>query len=128
MDHPYATIGTNDPARSRRFYDAVLGTIGWGAHATFGDWTAYSAGGSGAGFILWVAVPFDGRAATVGNGTMVGFPARSRADVDAFHAAALAQGGSDEGTPGPRDIYGPKWYAAYVRDPSGNKIAVYVNS
>lgn len=123
----YVTVGANDHAASTAFYDAVLATIGWASHADFPGWRAYSAGGEGKDFTLWVARPFDGRPATAGNGTMVGFMAGSHAEVDAFHAAAMANGGSDEGVPGPRPHYGPKWYAAYMRDPAGNKIAVVCN-
>ncbi|MBY5457771.1 hypothetical protein U8P80_15075 [Rhizobium beringeri] len=50
--------------------------------------------------------------------------AKSRAEVDAFYDAAMANGGTDEGAPGLRPHYGPNWYSAYVRDPAGNKIAV----
>ncbi len=64
----------------------------------------------------------DGAPATPGNGTMVSFLASSRAAVDAFHAAALAHGGTDEGAPGLRPQYGAQFYAAYVRDPDGNKL------
>lgn len=66
--------------------------------------------------------PFDGQPASVGNGTMVSFLAKSRAVVDAFHAAALAHGGTNEGLPGLRPQYGPQFYAGYVRDPDGNKL------
>lgn len=55
---------------------------------------------------------------------MVGFDAGTKKQVHDFHAAALAAGGSDEGAPGPRAAYGPNWYAAYLRDPTGNKLAV----
>jgi catechol 2,3-dioxygenase-like lactoylglutathione lyase family enzyme len=123
----YATVGANDHAASTAFYDAVLGTIGWKSHADFPGWRAYSAGGGGEGFTLWVAQPFDGQPARPGNGTMVGFMARDHAEVDAFHAAAMAGGGADEGGPGLRPHYGPKWYAAYMRDPAGNKIAIVCN-
>ena len=58
---------------------------------------------------------------------MIGFPAAAQSVVDAFHAAALAHGGTDEGPPGPRPHYGPDWYYAYVRDPSGNKLAIVFN-
>jgi catechol 2,3-dioxygenase-like lactoylglutathione lyase family enzyme len=125
--HPYVTIGALDVAAAHRFYDAVLATIGWSSHATYGAWRAYSFGGSGDGFVVWVCRPFDGAPASAGNGMMVGLPARSRADVDAFHAAVLAQGGTDEGAPGNRPDYGPNWYGAYVRDLTGNKLACYVN-
>ncbi|MCU0775710.1 MAG: VOC family protein, partial [Ideonella sp.] len=55
------------------------------------------------------------------------FPAGSAAQVDAFHAAAIARGAFDEGAPGPRPSYGPTWYSAYLRDPTGNKIAAVFN-
>jgi predicted lactoylglutathione lyase len=57
------------------------------------------------------------------NGSMVAFGARSWKEVDDFHAAALARGGSSEGAPGLRPQYNPGFYAAYVRDPDGNKVA-----
>lgn len=124
---PYVTLGAKEAATAFAFYDAVLGQIGWASHITFKSWRAYSLGGTGEGFVFWVVSPFDGREAGIGNGTMVGFPAASPDEVDAFHAAALASGGADEGAPGPRPHYGPHWYAAYVRDPTGNKLAVVHN-
>ena len=120
----YATLGTNDHDRAARFYDAVMATIDWRTHFVFSGGRAYSERGAGEGFSLWVLSPFNGEAATAGNGTMVGLPAVSRAAVHAFHEAAMANGGSDEGGPGPRPHYGPDWYAAYVRDPEGNKLAI----
>jgi catechol 2,3-dioxygenase-like lactoylglutathione lyase family enzyme len=123
----YATVGARDTVQSNKFYTAVLATIGWGKHAEFEGWTGYSAGGSGTGFTLWVCQPFNGEEASVGNGSMLGFPARSRAEVDAFYAAAMANGGSDEGGPNPRPHYGPNWYAAYLRDPTGNKLSIVFN-
>lgn len=122
----YATVGVVDPAVSHAFYDAVLPTIGWGSHADFPGWCGYSKGGSGEGFVLWACLPFDGAPATAGNGAMIGFFLDSKAEVDAFHAAAMAHGDSDEGAPGLRP-YGPNWYAAYLRDPAGNKLAVVHN-
>ena len=73
---------------------------------------------------LWVCKPFNGGAGTVGNGSMVALWARNWAAVEGFHAAALANGGTSEGAPGLRLLYNPDFYAAYVRDPDGNKIAV----
>ncbi|WP_331710175.1 MULTISPECIES: VOC family protein [Sphingomonas] len=125
---PYITLGTNDLDAAARFYDATLATIDWSSHAQFPGWRAYSAGGAGTGLTLWLAAPFDGAAASAGNGTMMGFPATSTDQVHAFHAAAMAPGGSDEGAPGPRAHYGPGWYAAYVRDPDGNKLAIVFNT
>jgi catechol 2,3-dioxygenase-like lactoylglutathione lyase family enzyme len=119
----YVSLGTSDLARAVRFYDAVMATLG---HSRIDD---YDPGANSAawgfddpGPHLWVTRPFDGRPASVGNGTMVSFLAETRAEVDAFHAAALDHGGSDEGAPGLRPHYGPHFYAAYVRDPDGNKL------
>lgn len=125
---PYVTLGMRNSDEAARFYDAVLATIGWSAHASFEGWRAYSEGGKGVGMTFWACAPYDGNPASVGNGTMLAFPARARAEVDAFHATAMREGGQDEGAPGLRPSYGPNWYAAYLRDPTGNKIGVYVNS
>jgi len=123
----YATVGTLDHAKSTSFYDAALATIGWGVHADYPGWRGYSLGGTGEGFILWVCEPFNNEPAAPGNGTMVGFMAKSHAEVEAFHATALANGGTDEGAPGARPQYGPNWHSAYMRDPAGNKLAVVFN-
>jgi catechol 2,3-dioxygenase-like lactoylglutathione lyase family enzyme len=72
---------------------------------------------------FWVGTPVNQQPATAGNGTMLAFRAQSWNEVDQFHAAALAQGGSSEGAPGLRPHYNPDFYAAYVRDPDGNKLA-----
>jgi catechol 2,3-dioxygenase-like lactoylglutathione lyase family enzyme len=119
----YVSLGTRDLACAMRFYDAALAPLG---HARVEDYDpddrSAAWGLDDPGPHLWVTQPFDGKAATVGNGTMVSFLASSRAAVDAFHAAALAHGGTDEGAPGLRPQYGPQFYAAYVRDPDGNKL------
>lgn len=123
---PYMTLGCTDPATAHAFYDAVLATIGWSVQSDFpGGWRAYSEGGRSEGFKFWVCPPFNGEAASTGNGVMLGLPARSRAEVDAFHATAMALGATDEGAPGPRPVYSPTWYGAYLRDPSGNKLGIY---
>lgn len=75
---------------------------------------AYSERGKGEGFILWVCRPFNGEQASAGNGSMVGFMAQSRAEVDAFYEAAMTDGGTDEGASGLRPHYGPNWYSAYA--------------
>jgi predicted lactoylglutathione lyase len=67
--------------------------------------------------------PFDGNAATVGNGVMVALEAADAAQVDRIHALALAHGGTCEGAPGPR---GDSFYAAYFRDPDGNKLNAFI--
>jgi catechol 2,3-dioxygenase-like lactoylglutathione lyase family enzyme len=124
----YVTVGALDTEKSNRFYDATLATIGWRSHVEFPGWRAYSKDGSGQGTVLWVCRPFDGKPASPGNGAMVGFMTNSRAEVDAFYAAALDNGGTDEGGPNPRPQYGPNWYAAYLRDPAGNKLSIVCNS
>ena len=68
--------------------------------------------------------PENGQPARAGNGIMVGLHADSEAQVQAFHAAALANGGTDEGAPGLRPQYAPDYFGAYVRDPEGNKLHV----
>ncbi|ACS56812.1 hypothetical protein Rleg_2541 [Rhizobium leguminosarum bv. trifolii WSM1325] len=112
----YATVGAIDSVKSNGFYDATLATIGWSKHGEFPGWSAYSEGGKGDGFVLWVCTPFNGEPASAGNGSMVGFMAKSHAEVNAFYDAALTNGGTDDGAPGLRPHYGPNWYSAYVRD------------
>jgi catechol 2,3-dioxygenase-like lactoylglutathione lyase family enzyme len=126
----YVYLGTNDLARATAFYDAALAPLGLQRCITGDpDWDRVSAGwgtyeDSGAHELaLWVGVPFNQQAATAGNGTMVAFRARGWQEVDDFHAAALAHGGSSEGAPGLRSHYSPDFYAAYVRDLDGNKVA-----
>ena len=119
----YTTVGVSDMARSVQFYDAVFATLGYlqntGADGGYVGWgPSYDDGVS-----FWICKPFDGRPPSPGNGSMVAFRARNAAEVRAFHGAALAHGGSDEGAPGPRESYGPAFYVAYVRDPDGNKLA-----
>ena len=118
----YICLGTDNIARARRFWDAVLAPLGHRRVEGYDDATSSAWGLDDPGPHLWLTAAFDGRPATVGNGTMVSFLARTRAAVDAFHAAALAQGGTDEGAPGLRPQYGPDFYTAYVRDPDGHKI------
>lgn len=117
----YITIGTNDLAAARRFYDAVMPTIGLTLRATEADEVGYGAAAP-ARIRFWVTKPYDGKPATVGNGSMPAFEASTRAAVDAFHKAGLAAGGHDEGAPGLRP-YGPSFYACYLRDPDGNKLS-----
>ena len=126
----YVYFGTSDLARAKSFYDAVLGAIGmprcvtgeptWDRIAA--GWGTYEDGGMRE-LSFWVGIPFDRKCATIGNGAMVAFRAQSWDQVDGFYAAALANGGSDDGAPGIRLHYANDFYAAYVRDPDGNKIA-----
>lgn len=126
----YTCLGSNDIVRAVRFYDATLGALGIARCYTpdesnpegrFG-WGNYKDGAADE-LSLWVGPPFDGRPATVGNGVMIAFRADSWQAVDQFHALTLLHGGSSEGAPGLRPQYGADFYAAYVRDPDGNKLA-----
>lgn len=116
----YITLGTNDLPRATRFYDAALAPLDLTRLATSADEAGYGRAGEVAR--LWVTLPYDGQPATVGNGSMPALNAASPEAVRAFHAAALAHGGHDEGAPGLRP-YGPGFFAAYVRDPDGNKLS-----
>ncbi|MED5612092.1 VOC family protein [Pseudomonas sp. JH-2] len=114
----HVSIGTNDYDRARAFYDAVLATLGCRRVMEHPGAVAY-----GREFPeFWVQTPLDGAPASVGNGTHIGFIANSREAVDAFHAAALANGGHDDGAPGPRPHYGEPYYGCFVRDPDGHKV------
>ncbi len=118
----YVTVGTNDLARAARFYDAIAAEMGTGRMMEFDSFIAWSTPGGAAG--IAATKPFDGNAATVGNGVMVALEARDAAQVDRIYAIALDNGGSDEGAPGPRGDGG--FYAAYFRDPDGNKLNAFV--
>lgn len=115
----HVTVGADDVARAGAFYDAVLATLGIVREFRHGPAIAYRGDGPGRFFVM---TPFDGAAASAGNGVHVAFAAPTRGHVDAFHAAALAAGGSDEGAPGLRPRYHEHYYGAYVRDPEGNKL------
>jgi catechol 2,3-dioxygenase-like lactoylglutathione lyase family enzyme len=121
--YSHVTVGTADMARATAFYDAVLAPLGLKRLKTYKVAIGYAPEGfEGVNEPFWVMRPYDRKAASPGNGAMVAFKAETRAAVDAFHAAALAAGGSDEGAPGIREHYHPDYYGAYVRDPDGNKL------
>lgn len=117
----YVTLGTNDLARGAAFYDAIAAELGTARMMEWDGAIAWGTPGGGAGVALMK--PFDGNAASVGNGVMVAFEAKEEAQVDRLHAIALEQGGSCEGAPGPR---GDSFYAAYFRDPDGNKLNAFI--
>jgi catechol 2,3-dioxygenase-like lactoylglutathione lyase family enzyme len=129
----YVCLGSNNQERTAVFYDAVLGSLGYRRCDTSAEsessWTGWIGWGlyEEAGAVqdaLWICKPYDGKPASAGNGSMVALWAKDWASVEAFHAAALAHGGTSEGAPGLRLLYNPDFYAAYVRDPDGNKLAV----
>jgi catechol 2,3-dioxygenase-like lactoylglutathione lyase family enzyme len=126
----YVTLGTNDLARARAFYDALLGELGARRMMEMpdaeGGFTLYGTGTASAS--LAVTRPYNGQPATAGNGTMVALQVGSRDTVDALHARALALGGTCEGPPGLRGSEAMGFYAAYFRDPEGNKLAVFNHS
>lgn len=124
----YVSVGADDLARAKRFYTAFLPALGY----------ALKEGPEGLSYIppappgqgasppdFYVKPPFDGQPASAGNGSMVAFEARTQEQVRQLHAAALAAGGSDEGAPGFRPAYGSRFYVGYLRDPQGNKIALF---
>lgn len=114
----HVSVGVTDVARAGVFYDAVMATLG--ARRIM----AHAVGiGYGRDFPeFWAARPHDGQLAQAGNGAHVCFNADGPDAVDAFHAAGLEAGGHDDGRPGPRPEYAPGYYAAFLRDPDGNKV------
>jgi len=124
----YVTIGADDIAQAKRFYSALLPPLGYDLKE----------GPEGLSYVLpaepgevpmpvdfYVKPTFDGRPASAGNGSMVAFEAACQKQVRDLHAAALLAGGSDEGQPGFRASYGANFYVGYLRDPQGNKIALF---
>lgn len=124
----YVTVGADDIVRAKQFYSAFLLALGY----------CLEEGSEGLSYALpvppgqspvlpdfYVKPTFDGHPASAGNGAMVAFEASSQSQVRDLHAAALAAGGSDEGQPGFRASYGPRFFVGYLRDPQGNKIALF---
>ena len=120
----YITIGSNDLERAKVFYDALFAgmemkclqasdhQVTWGK-----NWKTAP--------LLSVTIPYDGKAATVGNGVMLAFQVESREKVDQLHALALQLGASSEGAVGERGTRG--FYAGYCRDLDGNKLNIHCN-
>lgn len=115
----HVMIGTNDLERAKRFYDALLGTLDIKPAVVDGHRIFYR---SPTG-VLSISKPIDGEPATIGNGSTLGFAASSPEQVQAWHAAGLAAGGTAiEDPPGAREGKGMKLYLAYLRDPDGHKL------
>lgn len=116
----YVTVGTNDLPRASAFYDKLLDPIGGKRLMNTERGVIWSFGPTCAAF--GVMLPYDRNAATVGNGSMVALSMTSKAMVAEMYRHALSLGGTDEGEPGQRDA---QFYAAYFRDPDGNKICLF---
>ena len=115
----HVSVGVTDVERAAKFYDAVLGTLGY---KRVMEYLPYAIAYGDTGPSFWIQLPHNQQPSSVGNGAHIGFSARTRLAVDAFHHAALANGGGDNGAPGPRADYGPDYYGAFVVDLVGNKI------
>jgi catechol 2,3-dioxygenase-like lactoylglutathione lyase family enzyme len=118
----YTTLGTNDLARAKRFYDPLMATLNVICAANNEIEVGYGTSEKPDQCFIYIVKPYLNYAASWGNGTMIAFNASSRAQVDAFYKAALANGGQDDGAPGLRP-FGENFYACYVRDPDGNKLS-----
>jgi len=123
IDH--VSIGVADMRRAKAFYDAVLAPLGMApvmpVHAG-GALVGLGYGENADKPVFWIGLPINGQPASMGNGVHVCFSAATRAAVDDFYIAATERGASEEGRPGLREHYHPNYYAAFVRDPDGNKI------
>jgi len=117
----YVTLGTNDLARGVLFYDAIFAEFGVGRMMDNDTFIAWGTPGGAPG--IGLTKPYDGNPATVGNGVMVALEAKDEAQVQRIYDIALAQGGTCEGPPGLRF---EGFYAAYFRDPDGNKLNAYI--
>jgi catechol 2,3-dioxygenase-like lactoylglutathione lyase family enzyme len=121
----YATLGTNNLAKSREFYDALMAEVGAKRLMELPHgFTMYGVRIDRPA--LAITPPYDGKEAKPGNGNMLALVVDQRAKVDALYKKALALGGSDEGAPGVRGEEGPQaFYAAYFRDPEGHKFCAF---
>jgi catechol 2,3-dioxygenase-like lactoylglutathione lyase family enzyme len=121
----HITVGVSDLDRAARFYDAVLAPLGLSQRPVTPDGGPPSRCWVGPGGGLprfFTYLPFDGQPCSAGNGGMVAFLAPSAEAVERAYAGGMAQGGRDEGPPGPREHYAPGYFGAYLRDPDGNKL------
>jgi catechol 2,3-dioxygenase-like lactoylglutathione lyase family enzyme len=117
----HVMVGVSDLEASKKFYDAVLGTLGVGPGVANKNRYFYrSAGGT-----FGITTPINGEPPCHGNGSTIGFHAASIAQGDAWHAAGVANGGTScEDPPGIREAHAGQPYLAYLRDPDGNKLCV----
>jgi|TARA_R110002012_G_scaffold13006_1_gene56780 catechol 2,3-dioxygenase-like lactoylglutathione lyase family enzyme len=126
----YVTVGADDMALAKRFYSAFLPALNYGLTEGPEGLSYALPVGQGQSPSLpdfYVKPTFDGHPASAGNGAMIAFEGRNQSQVRDLHAAALAAGGVDEGQPGFRASYGAHFFVGYLRDPQGNKIALFSN-
>jgi len=117
----HIVVGSNDLAKSKKFYDAVFQAIGGNAGSDMGTRLVYNHNGG----MFMVTTPIDGQPATHANGGTIGFSIASEDQAHAWHDAGVAAGGTTcENPPGLRDLGFAKLYLAYLRDPDGNKLCV----
>jgi len=116
----YVTLGTSDLQRAAAFYDELLAELGAKRIMEFDSFIAWAVSPNSPG--IGLTKPFDGKAATVGNGVMVALAMQSPQDVDRVYNRAIELGAKDEGPAGPR---GDNFYAGYFRDPDGNKLNAF---
>lgn len=114
----HVSLGASDLNRARAFYDPVMHELGLRRTLDVAEAVGYGAGIT----VFSLNQPANGAPAAVGNGVHVAFEVERRAAVDAFYQTALAHGGTCDGAPGLRPEYDAHYYAAFVRDPDGNKI------
>ncbi len=113
-------VGADDVQKSKVFYDAVLGALGYNSGIVDDNGRCYYRTDTG---VFAITNPINGKPASHGNGNTIGFYANSPDDADAWHAAGIANGGTAcEKPPGVRELGVGKLYLAYLLDPAGNKI------
>jgi catechol 2,3-dioxygenase-like lactoylglutathione lyase family enzyme len=122
LDH--VSVGVADIKRAKRFYDAALKPLGYSCLSESKDMLGYGAGQ----VALWIGASARPVPADMDSGLHFCFTAPTRQSVDAFHAAALSAGGTDNGKPGLRTEYSVNYYAAFVIDPDGYRLEAYCGS
>jgi len=120
----HVSLGTNNMSIALPFYDAIMATVGATRKQVIDfDEIGIVAVAYGKQFPeFWIQLPDSQQPASVGNGVHIGFIAADEECVKRFHEVAMANGGTDEGAPGPRPHYGAEYYGCFVRDPDGNKL------
>lgn len=122
----YTMAGTRDLDKARTFYDPLFAEMGWDVCWQDDSCVSYGKETDLDFPRFFVNYPFDGQEANVGNGTMTAFQFAAPEQVDRLYRIAISNGGSDQGAPGYRPQYAEGFYAAYVRDGDGNKLAFVV--